>query len=395
VNRTPSRPHPVGFLLVPALLAALLLGASGCSKKSDAPPPPPPEVLVAEVVQRDVPIVQEFVGEAAGDPDVEIRSRVSGFVEAIRFTEGTQVKQGQLLYLIDPRELEERLSQARAQVAAAKTRLAYAVSDVARYKPLAEINAVSKRDLDAAVAKEESARAEVQAAEATESIARLDLSYARVTAPISGLIGISRAKVGDYVEPMGQTALLNTISRLDPIRVRFSITEAEFLGFVRRRAIEKAEEVQSQAIPLDLILADGSLHSEKGSVDVANREVDAGTGTLRLEAVFPNPKGWVRPGQYAKIRAVTDTLKGALLVPQRAVREIQGQYQVFVVGTDETVSIRSVVPGPRLGELWVMTEGLKPGERVIVEGVQKVRGGVKVAAKPAGAGDAPAPAAGN
>ena len=395
MNRTSSRPHLVGFLLGPALLAALLLGAPGCSKKGEATPPPPPEVLVTEVVQRDVPIVQEFVGEATGDPDVEIRSRVSGFVEAIRFTEGTQVKKGQLLYLIDPRELEDRLSQARAQVAAAKTRLAYAVSDVARYKPLAEINAVSKRDLDSAVAKEESARAEVQAAEAGESIARLDLSYARVTAPISGLIGISRAKVGDYVEPMGQTSLLNTISRLDPIRVKFSITEAEFLGFVRRRAIEKAEEVQTQAIPLDLILADGTLHSEKGSVDVANREVDAGTGSLRLEAVFPNPSGWVRPGQYAKIRAVTDTLKGALLVPQRAVREIQGQYQVFVVGPDETVSIRSVVPGPRFGELWVMTEGLKPGERVIVEGVQKVRGGVKVAAKPAGAGDAPAPTAGN
>ena len=391
MTSTPHRSRTLEILLGAAGIAALLAGFAGCSKKAEAPPPPPPEVVVAEVVQRDVPLVQEFVGEAIGDPDVEVRSRVPGFLEAIHFTEGSTVRKGQLLYSIDPRELQDKLAQARARVASAQTMLAYAVSDVARYRPLAEINAVSKRDLDAAVAKEESARAEVQAAQASESIAKLNLSYAQVTAQIGGLIGISKAKVGDYVDTFGPTSLLNTISSLDPIRVRFSITESEFLTFARRRAIEKAQETDQQPVPLELILADGSVHPQKGTVDVANREVDPSTGTLLLEAVFPNPDKWVRPGQYAKIRAVVDTLKGALLVPQRAVRELQGQYQVFVVGSDETVSIRSVTPGPRIGELWVMSEGLKPGERVIVEGVQKVRGGVKVAAKTAAAADAPVP----
>ena len=393
MNGTPSLRLITGPLGGVALCAALVALASGCSKKAEAPPPPPPEVVVAEVVPRDVPIVQEFVGEAIGDPDIDVRSRVSGFVEAIHFTEGTQVRKGQLLYSIDPRELQDKLAQARARVAAAQTQLAYAESDVARYRPLAEINAVSKRDLDAAVAKEQSARAEVQAAEAGESIARLNLSYAQVTAQVGGLIGLSKAKVGDYVDSFGQTSLLNTISRLDPIRVRFSITESEFLAFARRRAA--SAEPAGETMPLELILADGSVHREKGSVDVANREVDPSTGSLLLEAVFPNPGGLIRPGQYAKIRAVVDTLRGALVVPQRSVRELQGQFQVFVVGSDETVAIRTVTPGPRFGELWVMSEGLKPGERVIVEGLQKVRGGVKVSAKTAAPGEAPAPAAGN
>lgn len=395
MKRTPSHPHLVGFLLGPGLLAALLVSAPGCSKKAEAPPPPPPEVLVIEVVQRDVPIVQEWVGEALGDPDVEIRARVPGFLEAMHFSEGGPVKKGQLLYSIDPSELKEALAQAKAQVARAETTLAYAVSDVARYRPLAEINAVSKRDLDAAVAKEESARAEVQAAKASQALAEINLSYSRITAPLSGLIGISKAKVGDYVGQGLGTAVLNTISRVDPIRVRFSITEREFLEYARRRGSASLEGGDQPRGEIEMILADGTVHAHKGYVDIANREVDAGTGSLMLEAVFPNPEGWVRPGQYAKIRAVIRTLSGALVVPQRAVRELQGQYQVFVVGSDDTVSIRPVTPGPRLGDLWVMSEGLKPGERVIVEGVQKVRGGVKVAAKAAAPGDAPAPAAGN
>lgn len=389
MNPTASRPRLAALLLGSGLWAGLLF-AAGCSKKAEPPAPPAPEVVVAEVVQRDVPVVQEFVGEAIGDPDVEVRSRVAGFVEGIHFTEGSLVKKGRVLYSIDPRELQDKLAQAQARVAAAETQLAYATSDVARYRPLAEINAVSKRDLDAAVAKEQSARAEVQAAQAGESIARLNLSYAKVTAQIDGLIGISQAKVGDYVDSFGQTSLLNTISRLDPIRVRFSITESEFLAFARRRATQDA--AGQQAAPLELILADGSVHTGKGTVDVANREVDPGTGTLQLEAVFPNPQGLIRPGQYAKIRAVVETLGGALLVPQRAVRELQGQFQVFVVGADGTVAIRPVEPGPRIGELWVMLEGLKPGERVIVEGLQKVRGGIKVSARAAAPGDAPAPA---
>lgn len=388
----PPRLHSARTLLGPGLLATLLVVAVGCSKKAEAPPPPPPEVVVTEVVQRDVPVVEEFVGEAIGDPDVEVRSRVPGFLEAIHFTEGSVVRKRQLLYSIDPRELQDRLAQARARLASAETQLAYASSDVARYKPLAEINAVSRRDLDAAVAKEESARAEVEAAKAAESIAALNLSYAQVTAQIGGLIGISKAKVGDYVDTFGPTSLLNTISRIDPIRVRFSITERDFLTFVRRRSVEKAEAVARQSMPLEVILADGSVHPHKGAVDVANREVDPSTGTLRLEAVFPNPNGWIRPGQYAKVRGVVDTLKDALLVPQRAVRELQGQYQVFVVEPDDTVSIRTVTTGPRIGDLWVISDGLKPGERVIAEGIQKVRGGIKVTAKAAEAAGPPSPA---
>ncbi len=383
MNATPPRPRLAGSLLGPALLALLLGAAAGCSKKAEAPPPPPPEVLVTGVEQRDVPIVQEWVGEALGDPDVEIRARVPGFLEAIHFTEGAPVRKGQLLYSIDPSELKEALAQAKAKVAQAETGLAYAVSDVARYRPLAEINAVSKRDLDAAVAKEEAGRAEVQAAKAAQAIAEINLSYSRVTAPLAGLIGISKAKVGDYVGQGFGTALLNTISRVDPIRVRFSITERQFLEYARRRASAAVEEGGPSRPEIEMILADGTVHSHKGYVDIANREVSAGTGSLMLEAVFPNPDGWVRPGQYAKVRAVVETLKGALVVPQRAVVELQGQYQVYLVGPDDTVAIRPVTPGPRVGEGWVMTQGLAAGDRVIVEGLQKVRSGVKVAPKPA------------
>jgi len=388
VKRTPSHPHLVGFLLGPGLLAALLVGAPGCSKKAEAPPPPPPEVLVIDVVQRDVPIVQEWVGEALGDPDVEIRARVPGFLEAMHFTEGGPVKRGQLLYSIDPSELKEALAQAKAEVARAETTLAYAVSDVARYRPLAEINAVSKRDLDAAVAKEESARAEVQAAKASQALAEINLSYSRITAPLAGLIGISKAKVGDYVGQGLGTAVLNTISRVDPIRVRFSITEREFLMYARRRGSAALEGSNQPRSEIEMILADGTVHAHKGYVDIANREVNAGTGSLMLEAVFPNPEGWVRPGQYAKVRAVVETLTGALVVPQRSVVELQGQYQVYVVGPDDTVTIRPVTPGPRFGDGWVMSQGLAAGDRVIVEGLQKVRSGIKVAPKPAPPADA-------
>ena len=394
MTSTPHRSRTLEILLGVAGMTAVLAGFAGCSKKAEAPPPPPPDVVVTDVVQRDVPIVQEWVGEALGDPDVEIRARVPGFLEAMHFTEGGPVKKGQLLYSIDPSELKEALAQAQAEVARAETTLAYAVSDVARYRPLAEINAVSKRDLDAAVAKEESARAEVQAAKASKALAEINLSYWRITAPLSGLIGISKAKVGDYVGQGLGTAVLNTISRVDPIRVRFSITEREFLQYARRRGSASPEGGDQLRSGVEMILADGTVHAHKGYVDIANREVDAGTGSLMLEAVFPNPEGWSpRPVREDPCR--DPTLAGALVVPQRAVRELQGQYQVFVVGSDDTVSIRPVTPGPRSGDLWVMSEGLKPGERVIVEGVQKVRGGVKVAAKTAAPGDAPAPAAGN
>ncbi len=293
------------------------------------------------------------------------------------------MKKGQLLYSIDPSELKEALAQAKAKVAQAETGLAYAVSDVARYRPLAEINAVSKRDLDAAVAKEEAGQAEVLAAKAAQAIAEINLSYSRVTAPLAGLIGISKAKVGDYVGQGFGTSLLNTISRVDPIRVRFSITERQFLEYARRRASAAVEEGGPSRPAIEMILADGTVHPQKGYIDVANREVSAGTGSLMLEAVFPNPEGWVRPGQYAKVRAVVETLKGALVVPQRAVVELQGQYQVYLVGPDDTVAIRPVTPGPRFGDGWVMSQGLAAGDRVIVEGLQKVRSGIKVAPKPA------------
>ena len=369
----------LSVLLAP--LALLVLSAN-CASQPEPPPSAPLEVSVAKVTVRDVPIVREWVGETRGKADIEIRARVKGYLEGIHFREGGKIEKGQLLYSIDQSELLQEVNAARAGLAAARTELAYAESDVARYRPLAEMNAVSRRDLDSAVASEQAAAAQVEAAEAILKLSEINLSYSRIKAPIDGLIGLSQAKVGDYVGQSPNPVVLNTLSDIDPIHVRFPLGEREYLEFARRSGgKDRAPRSEKDRVALDLILADGTLHPHRGFIEFVDRQVDASTGTLMLEASFPNPERILRPGQYGRVRAVVDTLRNARLIPQRAVQELQGQHQVWIE-SDGTVELRRVRMGLRVDRMWVVTHGLIAGERVVVEGIQRLRAGVTVDAKP-------------
>ncbi|MGH7872096.1 MAG: efflux RND transporter periplasmic adaptor subunit [Candidatus Binatia bacterium] len=372
-------------MLVPCLLLAVGIG---CSKK-EAPPPPPPEVQVAEVVQKDVPIYIELVGATLGSEDVEIRARVEGYLASVNFSEGSFVKKGQLLYKIDPQPFQAALAQAQANLETAKARLEKTNNDVARYRPLAAQKAVSQQELDNALSAQEAARFQVAAYDALVAKAKLDLAYTTIAAPVDGLIGTTQKKVGSLVG-RGENTLLNTISQVNPILFRCAIAEAEYLRIARRSQLsgKPGDKIGN----VELILADGTIFPHKGRLDAVERAVDASTGTLTGQFSFPNPERILRPGQYGKARFATEFKDGALLVPQLAVQEIQGLYSVMVVKADDTVEQRMVKAGERVDNLWIIDSGVKPGEKVIVEGIQKVRPGVKVSAKPVKIEQAPSPA---
>jgi membrane fusion protein, multidrug efflux system len=360
--------------ILPVTLVAAALCA-GC-EKPPPPPPPPPEVTVGTVVQQDVPVFMELVGQTSGAQDVEIRARVEGFVERVAFAEGTVVNRGDLLYVIDAKPFEAAIAGARADQATAQARLDKANNDVKRYTPLAAIQAVSQQELDNAIAAQQAATAMVAAARAAVQKATLDLSYTRVLSPVSGLIGTTKVKAGALVG-RGENTLLTTISIIDPIQFRAGIAEAEYLRFVQQ--VQKSGEVKDlKAIPVDLLLADGSTYGHQGHMELAERNVDAATGTLMIQFKFPNPQRLLRPGQYGRTRMVIEKRTAALLVPQRAVQELQGIYSVAIVSGDGTVSFHTVKVGPRMDTLWVIEEGVKPGDKVIVEGLQRVRDGMKV-----------------
>jgi len=364
------------------LLFAVVFAAVGAC--SPPPPPaaaPPPEVLVVEPVQRDVPVEMELVGQAAGSQDVEIRARVEGFLDTVAFTEGTLVKKGQLLYQIDPKDLEAALANAKANLATWRSRLEKTENDVKRFTPLVKQQAVSQMELDNAVSARDAASAQVDAAQAAVDKAQIDLGYATITAPVDGLVGTTKVKAGNLVG-RGESTLLTTISVINPIFFRAGLAEAEYLRVVRR-AQEQGTTGIGKRIPIQLILADGTVHPEPGRLDTAERNIDPTTGTLALQFTFPNPQLVLRPGQYGRARFDIDVRKGALLVPQRAVQELQNLYSLAVVGSDNKVTFRNVKVGPRVDSLWVIEEGLKPGEKVVVEGLQRVREGAVVAPKAA------------
>jgi membrane fusion protein (multidrug efflux system) len=360
----------------PILIAGFLVATAVACSKKEAPPPPPAEVLVAEVVQKDVPIYIELVGSTLGSEDVEIRSRVEGYLISINFTEGSLVRKGQLLYKIDPQPFLVAIDQAKANLATAQAGLEKTNNDVARYKPLFEKQAVSKQELDNALSAQEAARAQVDAHKAAVAQAQLDLGYTNITSPVDGVIGTTQKKVGSLVRP-GET-VLNTVSQLNPILFRCAIAEAEYLRLARRGT--NRDKSLEKKFGVELILADGTVFPHKGRLDVIERAVDPTTGTLTGQFRFPNPEDILRPGQYGKARLVTDVKEGALVVPQRAVQEIQGLYSIMVVKPDATVEQRMVKAGERVDNLWIVDSGIKPGEKVIVEGIQKVKPGVKVSA---------------
>jgi membrane fusion protein (multidrug efflux system) len=367
--RTPNRL----VLATLALVAAVLHTA--CKKEAPPPPPPPTPVKAAVVLQKDVPIFLEAIGQTRGSTEIEVRARVGGYIQTVDFTEGSRVRKGQLLYTIDPRPFEATLAQARGSLAGAEADLARARQDVARYEPLAKENAIPREQLETAISVARAAEAAVQAARANVQRAEIDLGFTRVYAPEEGLIGKTEVYPGTLVGAGNN--LLTHISQIASIHVRFTLPERDYLRFARRRAAG-GQEPDTSAGRLELVLADGTVHTERGRLVFVDRNVDPETATILMEASFPNPGGLVRPGQYGRVRAVVETRPGAILVPQRAVTELQGIYSVAVVGSDDTIESRMVTPGERIGGLWVIDAGLKPGERVVVEGVQKVRPGAKV-----------------
>jgi membrane fusion protein (multidrug efflux system) len=393
--------------------AIALLLAAGCGKEQKAAPPPPPAVEVTGVTQKDVPIYKEWVGTADGLVNATIQAQVTGYLVKQNYREGEFVRKGQVLFEIDPRTFQAAvdgaqgsLEQARGQLAQAEARWVTAKANLARVRPLAEKNAVSQKDLDDATGTELSTRASVDAAKASVvsaqaslDAARLNLGFTRVTSPVDGIAGIAKAQVGNLVGP-GQIQELTSVSTVDPIKIYIQVSEQEYTQEVEKQG-KGTSQRRVENVPLELTLADGTVYPHKGRFALADRQVDVKTGTLKIGALFPNPGNFLRPGQYALVRATMETKKGALLVPQRAVTEVQGKFLVAVVGADNTVELRPVTPAERVGSLWVIDKGVKPGEMVVVEGVQKVRTGVRVAPTQAAAeGEAkpkappPAPAKG-
>ena len=382
---------------VAALMLASVLTIACKGDQAKAAPPAAPQVLVTSVERRDVPIVIELVGQTKGSQDVEIRARVEGYLDDVAFQEGTMVKKGQLLYRIDPKPFQATLANAKADLATWQARYVKTQNDVKRLQPLAAKQAVSQQELDNAVSSQEAAQAQVQAQNATVDKAQLDLGYTAVVAPITGLAGTTLVRSGALVG-RGESTLLTTVSVVDPILFTAGISEAEYLRLARR-AEELRRQLGGKPVPVELLLADGSVHPQKGRLDAIERAVDTTTGTLSLQFRFANPNGLIRPGQYGRVRFVLETRKDAMLVPQRAVQELQSLYNVTVVGSDNKLAVKTVTVGPRVGSLWVVEKGLEPGDRVVVEGAQRLKPGTVVTTKDAppaeaGSGSAePLPAA--
>lgn len=378
-----SVPMPSTALLRAAALVGAGLAASFCAKKP-APAPPPPSVEVAPVLQRDVPVTQEWVGTLDGYVNAEIRPQVEGYLLRQDYKEGSFVLKGTVLFEIDSRQFQASLDQVRGDLARNDAALARAKLDVSRFTPLVAEKAVSQQELDNALSAQRQAQANVDAARANVERAQLNRDWSRVVSPIDGIAGIAKAQVGNLVNPQ---VVMTTVSQVDPIKVYFSPSEQEYMQWAQSGGL-----VGGKKGMLQLVLSDGTAYPYPGDPLLQDRNVDPRTGTMQVAGAFPNPNRLLRPGQYAKVRAVTRVLKGAILVPQRSVSELQGSYQVAVIGADNKAEIRPIQTGERIGSLWVVTSGLSPGERIVVEGTQKVRPGMVVDPKPvpADAGATPA-----
>lgn len=340
---------------------------------------PTPTVQVYVTTATDVPIFREFVGETLGETSVDIAARVQGFLETRDFKEGSFVKKGQLLYTIESQPFEEKVAQASSQVAASQVNLTNAQNDLSRIKPLAAENAISQIDLDAAQARYEAAIESVKASEANLRAAELQLSYTKVYSPINGVIGKTQANEGDYVGASANTVVLTTVSYIDTMAVQFYLTQTEYFEAARRiqadTEVGKEGEADEGPDDLVLILSDSEVYEYRGKFDFIDRNFDTETGSILVQTLFPNPNLLLRPGLFARVRAEVDVVKNGILVPQRCVVELQGQFNVLVVGEGNKVENRQVQVGPTIKEFWLIKDGLKPGEKVIYEGLQKVREG--------------------
>jgi RND family efflux transporter MFP subunit len=405
------------------LVVTSVVASVGCLRSTQAAKAPePPTVEVVLVEQKDVPIYSEWIGTLDGLVNADIKAQVSGYLLKQAYTEGSFVQKGQLLFEIDPGPFQAVLDQAKGQLAQATGQVAQAKAqltqteaqlavaeanqvrtqlDVDRYVPLAKQQAITQQDLDNATQNNVAAKAQVQAAKAqietaraqivaasaavqsvtaTVATAQLNLGFTRLTSPIDGIAGQAQQQVGALVNP--SSGPVTTVSTVNPIKVYFTASEQEYLDFHRRYSTEASVEAERKQLRLELILADGSIYPQPGSFYFADRQVNQGTGAIRIAGLFPNPGNLLRPGQYGRVRTSIRTKQGALLIPQRAVTEMQGNYQVAVVDGESKIGIRNVKPSDRVGTLWIIDEGLKAGERVVAEGVQKVRPGMPVKSKP-------------
>ncbi len=368
------------FTCVSSLLIMLFFMATSCKEK-EVKTSLPPKIPVVEVIQKDVPIYQEFIGQVYGKKDIPIRARVEGMLEGIHFREGFMVSRGQLLYTIDSLPYKANVNVQKSKLAEAETHLVKAKNDLDRYKPLAEMNAVSKSDLDAKQAQYDAALSAVEAAKANLHSALIELGYCRIYSPITGIIGKTLAQVGDFVGREPNPVILNVVSKTDEVRVTFFLTESDYLNLSRRHRKNIEDGVKGESVKkekMELILSDGTLYNHTGTVDFIDRGVDPETGTILVQATFPNPDLLLRPGLYARVKAKMRTVKGGLLIPQRCVMELQGEYSVFVVNDADEVEPRIIKVGAGIGDMLLVTEGLKPGEKVVLEGLQKVGRGMKV-----------------
>jgi membrane fusion protein (multidrug efflux system) len=353
--------------------------ATGCGKKEVASAAAPPEVEVVAVVQQDVPLYTECIATLDGYVNAQIQPQVTGYLMKQNYTEGTVVHSGQVLFEIDPRPFESALQQSKGQLAQAEAQLGKTRLDVARDTPLAKESAIPQAQLDNDIQANEAAQAMVSAAKAQVEQAQLNLDFTKVRSLVNGVAGLAKGQIGDLVGP---TTILTTVSQVEPIKAYFAISEQEYLKFAARiSAVSEGRRQAPQKKSLELVLSDGSIYPRKGWVVLADRQVDVKTGTIRMAGAFDNPGGILRPGMFGRVRAVTGIAKAALLVPQRSVVETQGSYSVVVVGSNNQASIRPVKTGERVGQMWVITDGIKPGEQVIAEGVQKAREGLTVRPK--------------
>ncbi len=367
---------PMSLFGLSALGAALIAAACG---PPDVAAPPPLQIPVVEVIERDQPITLEMVGQTLGSSDIPIRARVEGVLDSIHFVEGRAVAKDDLLYTIDPRPFQAKVVEAQGRLAEARTLLAKSNADLNRIRPLAEMKAVSQQDLDGAVAQYEAAIGSVTAVQAQLEQVEIELGYTRIHSPIEGRIGLSKAKVGEFVGQAPNPVVLNFVSQTDPIRVRFAIDERRYLMFARQ--LRFADEGQETAgARLKMILADGTVHEYEGHTVATDAAVNPTTGTFTLEADFPNPDNVIVAGQFGRVRAVVETRRNALLIPQRCISELQGKFRVFALTPDGRVQLRDVQPGPRIGSLQIIESGLEPGERVALEGAL-LKDGMKVVGK--------------
>ena len=358
------------------IILLILITSYSCDRKEEAPALIPPDVSVYVTKASDVPIYKEYVGETLGYKDIDIAARVEGYLEGIHFEEGSKVKAGDLLYSIERQVYEANVAEKLGNLAAQETLMANALSDLNRYEPLVKENAISEIEYDSAKARYDASVSSVKAAEANLDAAQIKLGYTTIYSPIDGIIGKTKAKVGDFVGGGPTESVLNTVSTVDPILVQFFITENEYLYFARKFTEEQIED--SHTNKLQLILSDDTIYDYMGKPDFIDRSVDTKTGAILIQSSFPNPKELLRPGQFAKIKAIIEFVKDGILVPQRCVTELQGIFSVYVVDENNKVQNRQVETGATIGQFWLIRSGLEPGEKVIYEGLQLAKEGAVV-----------------